>query len=153
MKLLLKRQYEGRRYTTGMLFIENPKTGDMELIADTIEPPVKERQHEGAIVAIPAGKYPVVVTWSPRFQTWLPLVTHVAGREGIRIHAGNTVKDTAGCILVGKATQRGVISDSRRTLAILKRRLGQRMPGDPLRLTIQAGERTDDELFLHSTSD
>ena len=137
MQLLLKRQYEGRRYTTGLLFIENTKTGDMELVADTIEPPVKEREHEGNIVAIPAGKYPVVVTWSPRFETWLPLVTHVEGRSGIRIHAGNSVRDTAGCILVGKATHRGYITDSRRTLAILKRRLSQRPDGDPVRLTIE----------------
>ena len=138
MELLLKRQYEGRRYTTGMLFIENPKTGDMELIADTIEPPVKERQHEGAIVAIPAGKYPVVVTWSPRFQTWLPLVTHVAGREGIRIHAGNTVKDTQGCILVGRNQRVGELLESRKWLYELKQLIvTAKAHGEPVWLTVR----------------
>ena len=137
MRLLLKRQYLGRRYTTGLLFLENPKTGDMELVADTIEPPVKQREYEGSVVAIPAGRYPVVVTWSPRFQRLLPLVTHVEGRSGIRIHAGNTVRDTSGCILVGRATTRGTISDSRRTLAILLYRLAHRPDGTPLRLDIK----------------
>ena len=137
MKLLLKRQYEGRRYTTGMLFIENPKTGDMELIADTIEPPVKERQHEGAIVAIPAGKYPVVVTWSPRFQTWLPLVTHVAGREGIRIHAGNNPEHTQGCILVGSAVCPGHVYNSRATLEALMKRLRERREGELIYITVK----------------
>ncbi len=54
-------------------------------------------------VAIPAGFYPVTLTMSPRFGEVLPLIGNVVGRTGIRIHAGNYPRDTAGCILVGVA--------------------------------------------------
>ena len=52
--------------------------------------------------AIPCGHYKVKMTYSPRFKMMLPLVADVPGRSGIRIHAGNTPKDTSGCILVGE---------------------------------------------------
>lgn len=58
---------------------------------------------ERADVAIPAGFYPVTLTMSPRFGEVLPLIGNVVGRTGIRVHAGNTIRDTAGCILVGVA--------------------------------------------------
>ena len=56
-------------------------------------------------VAIPAGFYPVTLTMSPLFGEVLPLIGNVVGRTGIRIHAGNYPRDTAGCILVGVASQ------------------------------------------------
>lgn len=55
--------------------------------------------------AIPAGYYDLANSKSPKFKRELPLVSNasvgVAPSRGIRIHAGNTVKDSAGCILVG----------------------------------------------------
>lgn len=62
--------------------------------------------------AIPAGSYRVVLTTSDRARRgilWtpdeachrLPLLLAVPGHLGVRMHAGNTDKDTAGCILVG----------------------------------------------------
>lgn len=52
--------------------------------------------------AIPYGIYKVVVTYSPAFKKRLPLLLDVPHFEGIRIHAGNTLKDTAGCLLPGE---------------------------------------------------
>ena len=45
------------------------------------------------------------------------------GFTGIRIHAGNTAKDTKGCILVGENTSKGTLSDSRLWVERLKQRI------------------------------
>ena len=52
---------------------------------------------------IPAGNYALENSKSPKFQRELPLVHNgqVLAKRGIRIHSGNTPKDSAGCILVG----------------------------------------------------
>ena len=53
--------------------------------------------------AIPAGLYSVMNSKSPKFKRELPLVWNatVPASRAIRIHVGNTAKDSSGCILVG----------------------------------------------------
>jgi hypothetical protein len=51
--------------------------------------------------AIPSGFYNLILYLSNRFKRILPLILNVVGFEGVRIHNGNTKKDTEGCILVG----------------------------------------------------
>lgn len=52
---------------------------------------------------IPCGEYSLNVSKSQKFDRLLPIVYNdeVPMRRGIRIHVGNSVKDTVGCILVG----------------------------------------------------
>jgi hypothetical protein len=61
---------------------------------------VKEQkvQHE---TAIPYGIYKVRYTLSKRFKKYTWELQKVPCFEGIRIHAGNSDKDTSGCILLG----------------------------------------------------
>ena len=49
---------------------------------------------------IDAGRYKVILTKSNRFKRIMPLLVDVPRFSGIRIHGGNTSKDTSGCPLV-----------------------------------------------------
>lgn len=51
--------------------------------------------------AIPCGEYKVTLSMSNRFKEIMPEILDVPQFTGIRIHKGNTSKDTDGCILVG----------------------------------------------------
>jgi hypothetical protein len=53
------------------------------------------------LTAIPRGTYNLVLSFSNRFQKYLPEIQKVEGFEGIRIHAGNKAEDSHGCILLG----------------------------------------------------
>ena len=115
MKLILTRIARKAEYTIGRLEDENGMK-----ICDTLEP--TWRDYKGGEMkipkksAIPEGSYRVVVTKSRRFQKYLPLLVGVPGFEGVRIHAGNTSRDTEGCILVGQNLQVGKVLWSRITL-------------------------------------
>lgn len=59
---------------------------------------------ENAAKAIPCSMYTVQNSISPKFKRELPLVynsTTVKASRGIRIHRGNSAKDSHGCVLVG----------------------------------------------------
>ena len=71
--------------------------------------------------AIPTGKYEIKMTYSPKFggkkaYAWckgiLPEIVGVKGFSGIRIHAGNTAKDSRGCPLPGRNNKVGWVSNS-----------------------------------------
>ena len=55
---------------------------------------------ENADYLIPAGTYPLRLTWSPRFRKNMPLIDEVPEREGIRIHMGTRPEHSTGCVLV-----------------------------------------------------
>lgn len=73
--------------------------------------------------AVPYGVYEVVISYSNRFKTYLPLLVNVPGYDGIRIHPGNYAKDTEGCLLPGQYNEKipNFVGKSRDTFnALLK---------------------------------
>lgn len=138
MEMILKRIAKRKGYTIGRLYITNSPSPNGEggtYFCDTLEPTALElkttvkkeavmRSAKKAAAlkpfAIPEGRYPVVITWSPKMKKWLPLLVNVPMFSGIRIHAGNTAKDTAVCILVGQNLTKGMVLNSNTWLKRLK---------------------------------
>lgn len=57
---------------------------------------------ENSEVIIPQGSYNVVLYDSPMAGHVVPLLQNVPERSMIEIHSGNYIKDSKGCILVGR---------------------------------------------------
>ena len=121
MEVLVKREYKKKDYTIGKMYING------EYFCDTLEDTdrgltqvmslaeLKEVKEYGR-TAIPTGRYPIAYTYSPRFKKHLPLLLQVPAFEGVRIHAGNTHRDTSGCLLLGQNKAVGKVLDSRKTM-------------------------------------
>ena len=104
MELKLIRKHYGKEFTEGKLFINNG------FECYTVEDTDRHLEEGGVKVqnktAIPKGKYNVTISYSNRFKKHLIEVLAVEGFSGIRIHSGNSSKDTEGCIIVGASNQR-----------------------------------------------
>mgnify|MGYP001777784422 CR=1 FL=1 len=137
MEVTLTRIAKRETYTIGRLAINGT------YFCDTLEPTWRDigvgrpgRKVMGR-TAIPEGRYPLVVTFSPRFKRWLPLLLNVPQFSGIRIHSGNTADDTEGCILPGLNTSRGRVTDSYLWERRLVAELGRRPEGEPVWITVR----------------
>lgn len=116
MEIQVRRRYIGSDYTIGSMSVNG------EYFCDTLEPVVRDINKNGKFdngevkingkTAIPFGRYEVRLTMSSRFKRVLPLLINVPNFEGVRIHRGNTVNDTAGCILVGENKVKGRVINS-----------------------------------------
>ena len=122
MKLTLKRIALRPTYTIGKLYI------DGKYFCDTCEDKVRDTNKNGVFdeekkvygeTAIPYGTYKVILSMSNRFKQVLPLLLDVPDFSGIRIHSGNTAKDSLGCIIVGENKQVGKVLNSRKTMGEL----------------------------------
>ena len=152
MELILERIAKRKTYTIGRLYIRRqvmdeylPGTAD-DYFCDTLEPTWRDYANGAYKVkgrsAIPEGRYAVVISWSPKFKQWLPILlggpdfNHLF--KGIRIHAGNTSEDTEGCILVGKNREVGKVLDSRIWVHRLKQKIVEaKGRGEPVWITVK----------------
>ena len=148
MELILERIAKRKTYTIGRLYIRQQVMDEYlpgyedHYFCDTLEPTWRDYEHGAYKVkgrsAIPEGRYAVVISYSPKFKQWLPILLGVPKFEGIRIHAGNTAKDTEGCILVGQNREVGKVLDSRKWLYELKQKIVEAKDrGEAVWLTIK----------------
>lgn len=124
MRLTLIRIANKPTYTIGKLYIDGVYFSDV--LEDTdrgLDDSMEEKEIKAKKIkdntAIPTGIYPVKITYSPKYKKLMPLVDNVKGYSGIRIHSGNTHKDTSGCLLVGKNKEVGKVLESRKTFNAL----------------------------------
>lgn len=128
MRVLIDRKWKKDAYTIGRVYVDDA------FLCNSIED--KDRGLEqymsvGEIdrlkvygeTAIPRGKYKVTMTYSPKYKRVMPQVMNVKGFSGIRIHSGNTAKDSLGCVLLGDNTKPGWISNSRKRCAEFEKML------------------------------
>lgn len=124
--LQLERIEKQKKYTIGRLEAGGMKIdtlerwdGGIKSTSDLIDIYIMKKKK----CAIPSGTYRIVLTCSARFSSrsfyknyssgLLPRLVGVKGFEGVLIHCGNTVLDTAGCILVGEICGHGILKNSR----------------------------------------
>ena len=131
MRLKIERRWKKATYTIGVLFVDGFR------FCETLEDKdrgLKQTDHPEYIrvrkvyqeTAIPTGTYKVAMNvTSPKYSAsawyWklcqgkVPRLLNVPCWEGVLIHTGNSALDTAGCLLVGKNTKVGQLTDSRVT--------------------------------------
>lgn len=116
MQLKLVRKTYGEKFTEGKLFINNG------FQCYTVEDKDRKLEKEGCNAkvqnqtCIPKGTYDVTISYSNRFEKFLIEVQNVPCFTGVRIHSGNSSKDTEGCIIVGSTNIKendDWVSDSR----------------------------------------
>ena len=86
------------RVVNDLLSVKGVLVYDRRVLCHTLELPWLNNSK--SLSCIPAGVYDLVHSNSSNFGRCLRIPS-VIGRSGILIHAGNTIKDTRGCILVG----------------------------------------------------
>ena len=155
MKLQLNRIAKKETYTIGRLYI------DGKYFCDTIEdkdrhldqktPLSKIREVKvAAETAIPTGTYNIrmdVVSPKYSLKPWyvknchgarVPRLENIPGFSGVLIHIGNTAKDSAGCLLVGKNDAVGMVTNSKATfLELYNRMYAAYKKGEKIQITIR----------------
>lgn len=129
MEIKVDRKYKKETYTIGNLYIngkffcntlEDTDRGIKQTDSLTT---IKQKKVYGE-TAIPTGKYKIDMdTISPKYKAvkWykelcngkVPRLINVPGFEGTLIHSGNSALDTYGCILVGKNSIKGRLTQSK----------------------------------------
>ena len=139
MKLTVDRKWKKANYTIGNLYVDGSKfcntLEDTDRGLKQTDPidEIKKKKVYGE-TAIPTGTYQVRMDIvSPKYNTvsffkklcngMVPRIMNVPGFEGILIHTGNSPIDTYGCLLVGKNTQVGRVTQSKDTFEKLYKKM------------------------------
>lgn len=156
MNLTLKRIYNCPSYCIGRLYIDQLyfcdvlEDTDRGLKKTWPDYQIKRVKVPGA-TAIPKGTYAITMrVQSPKFSSfkyrsqygfcdgYLPRLLGVPGFDGVLIHIGNYASQTDGCLLVGKNTIKGRVTQSAETFRKLYDRLkAADAKGENISITIQ----------------
>lgn len=139
MILRLERRWPKQTYTIGILYVNNVR------FCETLEDRdrgLKQTDHPDYIrsrkvfaeTAIPTGTYEVAMNvTSPKYSAvaWyyklcqgkMPRLLNVPGFDGILIHPGSDALSTRGCILTGKNTIVGKLTESKATFEKLYKKM------------------------------
>lgn len=137
MKIKLKRIALKKDYTIGKLYIDDV------YFCDTLEDAVRDLNKNGKFdngekkiygqTAIPYGTYEVTTNvvssrfknriWAKPYNGKIPRLLNVQSFDGVLLHPGSSQLDTSGCILVGKNTIVGKLTDSQKTFHLLMQKI------------------------------
>ena len=153
MKILVKRIAKKATYTIGKMYL------DGEFFCNTIEDKDRGLRSDmsleeikkikiPSVTAIPTGTYKITIdVISPKFSKKaayqyiggkLPRLIGVKGFDGILIHQGTTEKDSAGCLIVGKNTIVGKVTQSQATFRVLYTKMKEaKERGEEITITIE----------------
>lgn len=153
MKILVKRIAKKATYTIGKMYL------DGEFFCNTIEDKDRGLRSDmsleeikkikiPSVTAIPTGTYKITIdVISPKFSKKaayqyiggkLPRLIGVKGFDGILIHQGTTEKDSAGCLIVGKNTIVGKVTQSQATFKALYAKMKEaKERGEEITITIE----------------
>ena len=131
MELLIDRKWKKQSYTISNLYIDGKwfcnclEDADRGLDNSMSEDMIRTLK-KPSITAIPRGTYEITLdVVSPKYSKVqfykdvcngkVPRLKNVKGFDGILIHAGNTDKDSSGCLLVGQNKVKGQVVNSKET--------------------------------------
>ena len=139
MNLRVERRWKKDTYTIGVLFVDGVR------FCETLEDKdrgLKQTDPLSVIkarkvyqeTAIPTGVYEVAMNVvSPKYSAsawyWklcqgkVPRLVDVPGWEGVLIHTGNNALQTAGCLLTGRNTKVGQLTESKATYEKLYKKM------------------------------
>ena len=137
MKLTLKRIALKPTYTIGKLYIDD------KYFCDTLEDTVRDLNKDGKFdngekkikgkTAIPYGTYEITTNvvssrfknrvWAKPYGGKIPRLINVPSFDGVLLHPGSSAEDTSGCLLVGKNTIVGRLTDSQKTFHALMQKI------------------------------
>jgi hypothetical protein len=122
MELKVMRVFKKDTYTIGNFFIDNV------WLCNTLEDKVRIINNDCSMkiygqTAIPEGKYNVEIVWWEKHQKFYPIIKNVPCFEGILIHAGSSIIDTDGCILIGFNKEKGKLQGGLLIMEEIRKRL------------------------------
>lgn len=142
MELILTRQIRTDKSTIGELTINGVhecyilEDVDRGLDSHMTLSEIAQKKIHGK-TAIPIGRYEIALTFSGKFNRIMPLLLNVPGYSGVRIHWGNTDKDTEGCLLTGKSIAPNVVYSSNPAFIPLFNKLKGVVKKEKVFITIQ----------------